>query len=83
MRSYLRNIALTVGNTGSDENPHFFWSLMESSGGANDFPIQFEAAPMDGYGTYGEALVAGYEAWRRLVGDHMKDGPRVRIEDAP
>jgi hypothetical protein len=83
MKTYLRNLALTVGNADRDGRPHYFWALMESTGDATDFPKEVDAGSLHGYGTYGEALVAGYEAWRQLVGNNMVNGPRTGNDDAP
>lgn len=84
MKSRPRQLALTVYNLGSIEEPNFVWEVLESTGAPREFPERVRFCPeKKGYGTYGEALVAGYEAWRRLIGDDMVNGPWIVADEAP
>ena len=70
--SQLRNIALTVQEL---EEGEFFWVLLEAADQAMDEALPylvFETAS-DPHSSYGNALVAGVAAIRRIFG---KDGPR-------
>lgn len=70
--SQLRNIALTVHEL---EEGEFYWVLMEGTDYAMEDALPYlplEAAS-DPHQTYGNALVAGVAALRRMFG---KDGPR-------
>lgn len=68
----LRNIALTVHEL---EEGEFYWVLMEGTDHQMDEVLAYVAleAASTPHDSYGNALVAGVAAIRRLFG---KDGPR-------
>ncbi|RZL90138.1 MAG: hypothetical protein EOP82_16515 [Variovorax sp.] len=71
--SQLRNVALTVHEL---EEGEFYWVLMEADDPAMQetlayLPLEAASEP---HLTYGNALVAGVAAIRKLFG---KDGPRA------
>ncbi|MDQ0082964.1 hypothetical protein J2W35_003323 [Variovorax boronicumulans] len=66
---HLRQIALTVDE---QEPGHFYWVLIESKDDARRYD-EFKASPA-AFGTYMEALEAGFAELRRMV--NWRDGLR-------
>lgn len=66
---HLRQIALTVDE---QDHGHFYWVLIESKDDARIYE-ELKAAP-EPFGTYMEALEAGFVELRRMV--NWRDGAR-------
>jgi hypothetical protein len=67
-------LALTVGRTDDQNGSSFYWEVTASTRDAAGIPKLAEIALSGGYATYGEALLAGNNAWRRLARTRLDQG---------
>ena len=77
MAKRLRKLALTVDEDGDGG---FFWALLESDGRATVFPIEI-AVSERAFGTYENAMRAGYDAFATLAQEDTKRGPQADIKE--
>ncbi|MDA7415852.1 hypothetical protein PGB34_05695 [Xenophilus arseniciresistens] len=74
--SLLRNIAITVQEL---EPGEFHWVLLEAVDGLDDemLPYQLLETSCEAYASYGDALVLGLSAMRRMF------GPKGPLKETP